>query len=290
MGIVGTSFNNFENKMFQKKYAIIDYLEEGDIWEQDIRPLVANLPFNILNIWHYGFTEIFNNAIDHPNGESIEVNLQSNEHTTSIAIEDNGVGIFHKIQSELNLIDPRLAIFELAKGKLTTKPAKHSGEVIFFTSKMMDSFFINSRDLEFSCKKHLPMNVFLDGEASQISGTRVIMTLSNDTPLTARNVFDEFVIDKDEYNFDKTVIPLKLALLGKENLVSRSQAKRVLSRIHQFKHVFLDFNGIEEIGQSFADEIFRVYAKGHTEITLVGINMNDDITKIIMRVRRSTHC
>ena len=57
---------------------------------------------------------------------------------------DEGEGIFLKIQKALNLYDTRESLLELAKGKFTTDPANHSGEVIFFSSKMFDHFSIHS--------------------------------------------------------------------------------------------------------------------------------------------------
>ena len=61
-----------------------------------------------------------------------------------MAIYDDGVGIFKKIQNALSLLDERHAVFELSKGKLTTDPARHTGEGIFFSSRMFDSFDILS--------------------------------------------------------------------------------------------------------------------------------------------------
>ena len=53
---------------------------------------------------------------------------------------DYGVGIFKKIQDYFgyNSIDD--AINELFKGKITTDTDNHSGEGIFFTSRLMDQF------------------------------------------------------------------------------------------------------------------------------------------------------
>ena len=64
-------------------------------------------------------------------------------------IKDDGIGIFTKIQQDFNLSDKRHSILELAKGKLTSDPLRHSGEGIFFTSRMFDRFVILSEDLTF---------------------------------------------------------------------------------------------------------------------------------------------
>jgi len=47
----------------------------------------------------------------------------------------------------------------------------------------------------------------------------------------------------------------------------------------------LDFSGVEMIGQAFADQIFRVFRNEHPDINLVRINTNDDVEKMIQRVR-----
>lgn len=65
----------------------------------------------------------------------------------------------------------------------------------------------------------------------------------------------------EEYSFAKTHVPLRLAQFGDTILVSRSQARRVLARVNRFQEVWLDFEGVSEIGQAFADEIFRVFVR-----------------------------
>ena len=73
-----------------------------------------------------------NNAIDHSGSVQVAVGLIRDALNTSVYIADEGEGIFLKIQRALNLYDPRKAILELAKGKLTTDPVNHTGEGIFF--------------------------------------------------------------------------------------------------------------------------------------------------------------
>ena len=101
-----------------------------------------------------------------------------------------------------------------------------------------------------------------------------------------REVFDtctEDLNDEGSSQFNKTVIPVKLAQYGNEKLVSRSQAKRLLTRIEKFQYVVFDFEDITMIGQAFADEIFRVYANKNVKITLVPINMAPDVKSMVDR-------
>jgi hypothetical protein len=74
---------------------------------------------------------------------------------------------------------------------------------------------------------------------------------------------------------------LKLVQFGKESLVSRSQAKRVLSRVERFSEVMLDFKDVDFVGQGFIDEIFRVFKKHHPNTRIIAINANDNVTQLI---------
>lgn len=45
-------------------------IAEDRVYTADFAYIVDGLPKNVAEIWHYGFTEILNNAIDHSGGES----------------------------------------------------------------------------------------------------------------------------------------------------------------------------------------------------------------------------
>jgi len=111
----------------------------------------------------------------------------------------------------------------------------------------------------------------------------VRMRLANGSPRKLREVFDAFTDDPEELNFDKTVVPLRLAQYEGENLVSRSQAKRVAHRFERFKRVELDFAGVSEIGQAFADELFRVFATAHPTIRMTPVNTEPAVAQMIRR-------
>ncbi|MFM8246697.1 MAG: STAS-like domain-containing protein, partial [Burkholderiaceae bacterium] len=56
-----------------------------------------------------------------------------------------------------------------------------------------------------------------------------------------------------------------------------------IARFERFKTVILDFSGIQEIGQAFADELFRVYANRFPEVELVPKNMTPQVEKMWLR-------
>ena len=268
---------------WEKTYAIAPDLAEDIAWAADVRPALGTLPDNALNIWQYVFTEMFNNAIDHSGGTEIYVRLKKTATSAEIVLLDNGIGIFRKIQTELNLLDERHAILELSKGKLTTDPKRHTGEGIFFSSRMVDSFDILSGGVFFSHKFGDAEDWILERSRYE-TGTFVWMKLNNHTARTAKKVFDQYS-SGDDYGFNKTVVPVNLAQYGNDKLISRSQAKRVLARIELFKVVIFDFVGVEAIGQAFADEIFRVFPMHHPEIQLLAMHANSEVKRMIEKAK-----
>ncbi len=261
-------------------YDLSNLLEEHVIWKNEISPRLGQMPDNVMDIWNYGFTEMLNNAIDHSSGKNVSIHLEKTATTTEVQIYDDGEGIFKKIQRQLELIDERHAVLELSKGKLTTDPANHSGEGIFFSSRMFDDFKILSGNVYFSHQHNKVEDWILETKKTQ-SGTSVFMKLNNNTARTTTKIFDSF--SDENYSFSKTVVPVRLAQYGHEKLISRSQAKRLLVRIDRFKIVIFDFDGVETIGQAFADEVFRVFRNQHPEIELHHINTCKDVGQMISR-------
>jgi hypothetical protein len=265
-------------------YRIERGLSESDIWERDILPELQALPKNVLGIWSYALTEMVNNAIDHSGGTTLTVILERTAVRTQLIVVDNGIGIFRKIQAELDLVDERLAILELSKGKLTTDPANHTGQGIFFSSRMVDEFAILSGGLFFDHERGKDRDWLIERPQPE-AGTSVHMVLSNHTSRSTKKVFDEFSSKDEDYRFNKTVVPVSLAKIGAAELVSRSQAKRLLARVELFEEVMLDFRDVETVGQAFADEIFRVYARAHPKIQLHAIHANRQVGEMIARAR-----
>ena len=255
-----------------------DGLQEDLVWRGLIAPVVARFPENVRHLWNYAATEMINNAIDHSGAPEVRVCVRENALNTEVIVTDEGVGIFQKIQGALNLLDPREAILELAKGKVTTAPETHTGEGIFFTSRALDSFEIESHHLRFNHSQRGGNSI--SEQAGDTPGTRVRMSLANDSARIMREVFEAFA----NPTFDKTVVPLRLAQYSGEKLISRSQAKRVAFRFERFKRIELDFAGVSEVGQAFADELFRVFPSAHPTIRIVPVNTEPAVALMIRRV------
>ncbi len=254
-------------------------LHEDRVWRELIAPRLGDLPANARDIWHYAVTEMVNNAIDHSGSKRVTVKLLRDALNATVYVADEGEGIFLKIQRALNLYDPREAILELAKGKLTTDPAHHTGEGIFFSSKVMDAFDIRSGTL------HFMHDEWGAERPANAPGTLVLMRLANDSQRSLKEVFDQFAAP-EEYTFAKTIVPVRLAQHEGEQLVSRSQAKRLTLRFERFQTVVMDFTGVEEIGQAFADEVFRVFQQAHPATALLPINMTPAVEKMFKRAMK----
>lgn len=267
-------------KQLEKIYSLDGKIQEDVVWRNDMLFLLNEFPDNVVDMWSYCFTEMFNNAIDHSAGKLIIVQTIKTAVSTEINIFDDGEGIFKKIQRELGLLDESHAVLELSKGKLTTDPSRHTGEGIFFSSRMVDDFTILSGKTFFSHHHTDDLDWIIERQKFQ-TGTSVYMKMKNNTSRTIKKIFDKFT-SEDNYGFNKTIIPVRLVQYSNELLVSRSQAKRLLLRIDKFKIVILDFDRVKAIGQAFADEIFRVFALNNKDIQLLHINASKDVEQMIV--------
>lgn len=256
-------------------------VSEHDIYIKYFQWVEHGLSDNVKDIIEYGFTEILNNVIDHSESDECFISVERGEEKVTITIDDFGEGIFSRITRLKKLNDERQALLELQKGKLTTDPDNHTGEGIFFSSRAFDDFIIFSGDLVFLHDESLIDDYLLEASKNH-KGTSVIMAIRQDSKTILSDVFDQFA-EADEFSFNKTIVPVKLAKMGHENLVSRSQAKRVLLRLENFKTVIFDFEGVDKIGQAFADEIFRVYQNKYPEILLKYSNVNSAVERMIKR-------
>ncbi|MCH7549013.1 MAG: DUF4325 domain-containing protein [Candidatus Krumholzibacteriota bacterium] len=269
--------------VFDKTYDLRG-LEEHVVWEQDLRPHLEHLPPNVLGIWLYGINEMINNAIDHSEGTTVQVAMAADAVSITVHVEDDGIGIFRKIQQARGLEDERASVLELSKGKLTTDPSTHTGEGIFFTSRMFDDFLIVSGEVAYTHFMKSDLDWVFQREKVENGGTIVTMIISTYSTRTTEKVFNEFT-GHDTAALEKTVVPVELLKYGSEELVSRSQARRLMSGVEGFRTVVLDFNGIARISRAFADQVFRVFQEQHPEITIVPINTNKRIKRLIEHAR-----
>ncbi|MBV8564132.1 MAG: DUF4325 domain-containing protein [Methylobacteriaceae bacterium] len=268
----------------EQELEITPSIQEDVIWRDVIMPHMKGLRENIIDICNYGFNEMLNNVVDHSSTTTCNIILTRTYANVELKIRDFGVGIFENIRRTFGLLDRKHALLELSKGKLTTDRSRHTGEGIFFTSRMFTQFIIMSNDLYYT-KRYFGHEWLLESGPNEedIVGTAIIMKIATNSQHTSQSVFEQYT--DDESRFSRTHIPLILAKYEGEKLLSRSQAKRILARAERFTEILLDFNGINEIGQPFADEIFRVFQAAHPSIQIFPLRTTPAIDRMIQHAR-----
>lgn len=280
----------------------VDSLREKHSWEfknNDLReyelyqdtivattPFLQTLPDNSESILGYAFSEMLNNAIDHSHSDKISTTFYREDGSIVFTVRDLGVGVFESVRAKYKLKDSLEAIQELLKGKTTTAPKMHSGEGIFFTSKIADKFILDSQDTRLVIDNTID-DIFVEGRPHTLQGTKVTFSIRERTKKHLSDIFKEYQSDEDAMAFDKTVVHVKLYTLGTV-YVSRSQAKRILSGLAaKFKLIVLDFDKVPTIGQAFADEVFRVFATAHPNVKIEVLNANEAVNFMIHRAKNT---
>jgi hypothetical protein len=82
---------------------------------------------------------------------------------------------------------------------------------------------------------------------------------------------------------NKLYLQLSLTTYGYA-FTARSSAKLIAAKFEGFKEVELDFRDVESIGQSFADEMFRVWPLRNPATKLIPVNMNENVIKMLKHV------
>ena len=240
--------------------------------------IFLNIPDNVSKVLDYAFTEILNNAIEHSGSRQIEV-LMKGDSVVRFDITDRGVGIFLNIMKKRKLRSELEAIQDLLKGKQTTAPKEHTGEGIFFTSKVADMLIIQS-----SRKKLIFNNIlgdiFIKDSKKETKGTKVTFVISLKSKINLNEVFKKYT--STAFDFVRTEVNVRLYKLDTD-FISRSQARRVISGLDKFKSIILDFKNVNTIGQAFADEIFRAWQSHYPSIKITYKNANENIIFMLER-------
>ncbi len=259
-------------------------LDEQKTWEAvaaeiaRIRPLDPDARRTL----GYAASEILNNAADHSGGRTVEVTVRFERGgSTVVVVRDDGVGVFRRVCKDFGFATPHDAIVQLEKGKLTSDPTRHSGEGLFFSSKAVTRFRLESQATAWIVDNQVHDSAIAPSEVQR--GTRVQLEVVPGHVPDLEEVFAAYT-DPDSLRFTRTRATIKLAGFGK-TLVSRSEAKRLVARLTEFTHVTLDFSGVETVGQGFCDEVFRVFARAHRDVRLEPVGMNDAVAFMVRRAR-----
>lgn len=278
LGLVRKELKSENNKTLMRKFKL-EGLAEDQIWSEIQSELDLNKSNNARDVTMHAFTEMLNNAIDHSKGSEVSIEFTENPEKWKFSIKDDGIGVFASIKRTFQLDDDIEAIGELTKGKRTSQPERHSGEGIFFTSKMVTKFKISANGLEWVVDNEI--NDFAVGESDVKVGTLVNCEVSTSERIDMEAIYSKFSINHD---FQNTQPVVKLFEIGGE-FVSRSEAKRLMAGMGKFKKVTLDFLKVERVGQGFLDEIFRVWQNDHSEVEIESINMAPPVEFMVSRAK-----
>ncbi len=256
-------------------------LDEGRVWDKVAVALNLRraLRPNAEAIAHYAFTEMLNNAIEHSEADRCAVRCSFDPSTFSFEVRDPGIGVFHSIASKLRLEDEQTALIELLKGRTTTMREAHTGEGIFFTSRAADRFVLRSHRIEVEWSR-VKDDVFVS-RRRYLEGTKVSFAIQCSSRRRLEDVFAQFAPEEYDFRFEKTRVLVKLL---QRDFVSRSEARRLLANLEKFRDIVLDFRDVRSVGQGFADEVFRVFARRHPGISIATENTNPVIDAMIRHV------
>lgn len=250
--------------------------------EEKFYPL-STLQENVRSMFTFAFSEMLNNAIEHSSSSSIVVDVAVVRGVLSFTVTDFGIGVFRNIMKKRKLSSPLEAVQDLLKGKTTTMPKSHSGEGIFFTSRVADDFVLNSFGYQLEVRDGVPE---VKQVVSKKRGTQVVFRIATTSDRHLNDVFKEYsnLQDQGSYGFDKTEIRVKLFTAAGVH-ISRSQARRILSGLEKFRVIVLDFDQVPLVGQAFADEIYRVFQSKFPDIEIREENMTEAVRFMVERAK-----
>ncbi len=280
------SLTSKNNKSFEVRVG--EEEEEDIIWRSKVKDELGPIEENVLNICRYGFTEMFNNVIDHSRSKKAIIEIERTEKYLQIIIQDFGVGVFKNIAQFFKIQDLRDALIRLHQGKVTTDNKNHTGQGIFFTSRAFDKFCLAANGFLYIKDNSKEDDWYFESQKdSDMQGTKVTLQISPNSDRVIKKVFDLYT--NDEFSFDKSHIRIELGKYDEDSYVSRSQAKRLLAGLANFRTIVLDFKNIKNVGQGFVDEVFGVFGLENPEVRFEICNANEDILFMVRKGLRDRY-
>ena len=267
-------------RQMTRRYAL-DGLQEDRPWTRDFAPAFDLRP-NVARLAQHAFMELLNNAVEHSGGSCVAVSMRQTALHLQLLVSDDGVGLFRRIEQAHGIDDAALAMLELAKGRLTSQPEHHAGRGLFYAARLADMLDLHANLHGF---RHAEAAGWQPARAAADRGTAVFVGLALDTPRTLDEVLRSASTDGQGYGLERTRVPLRLLCPAGTALDSRAQARRVAARLDRFGHAELDFAGIDTLGHSFADELFRVLPAQQPGWSAQVCNAAAPVTRMIDAVR-----
>jgi anti-sigma regulatory factor (Ser/Thr protein kinase)/uncharacterized protein (DUF1330 family) len=238
-----------------------------------------------VDIHAYVFGEMVNNVIEHSESADLVILHRNRDRTAGITVRDTGVGIFDHIAATEGFDDKLASVRRLQSGAYTTAPAGHTGQGVFFSSRAVDRFSVNSGGIIWSTDNLIPDQT-LQILPTTGRGTSVTWQLQDHTNRSLFALFETFSIRDEEGvpQFAVTTVAVAIAGAGSE-FVTRSIARELLEGKAHFERIVLDFAGVTHIGQGFADEAFRVFPTANPGVTISAVNMNEAVSWFVERAQ-----
>jgi anti-sigma regulatory factor (Ser/Thr protein kinase) len=259
-------------------------LEEHEVWNQvrsDVAEL-ATLPEATERVLHSALTELVNNAIEHSSARTVKIRCQRINSRIAVEIIDDGVGIFDHLVDELDFPTRLAALQELSKGRITTLPEAHAGGGLYFVSRIADYFEIESGGIRWMVDNEIPDMAM--GASSLAAGTRAWFEVELEPEYDPEEVFSE---SNEALELSRRRLVVKLFAIG-VRFMSRSEARRLLHGLEEYREIILDFKDVEAIGLGFVDEVFRVWPAAHPDTRIRAIHMEPTVRFMVERVSRQT--
>ena len=248
--------------------------------QDQIRPKLKHLPTNIREICEFSLSALFNNVLDHANGTHLSYKIYVTEDEVHLLINDNGVGLFYKINDAQNLKGNHLSAIEVAKGRVTSDPINHAGEELMTVLHLFDTGIIEATGL---CLTFInKTSDWTISESSQLKGTKIHLKIETNTKRTCQEVFQR-IFNREKQSVR---IPVKLARANGEQLNSRIQAQSLVHNIKDLDEIQFDFRQIDLIGPAFADELLRRTKEKNKNISVSWINTTGTINMLMSRAAK----
>jgi hypothetical protein len=189
---------------------------------------------------------------DHSGSVIVRVTVWDRGDPFAFLIADQGVGAFEYVRRRADLEDHVAAIQEISKGQMTTDPKHIRAKASSSLHKAVDFYSLASNGWRWLVDNTRGDQTI--GESEIGKGTVVGFEVDPNTERNLTATFNEYT-DDETFAFDKSRTTFRLFEFDVP-FVSRSEAKRLARNLERFREVVVDFQGVKEVGQGFADELF----------------------------------
>lgn len=260
--------------------AITPDLDPGNLWRTWAEPALRGRPESVRALCRFVFSETVANVLTHASATTLGLAIDGDGESLEMRVRDDGVGVFAKLRDALGLESEEKAARRLAWGRATTEPETRTGDGIALAARMFDVFRVESGGIgaRFSARRG---DWRFEPRLESARGTRIVTRIRAGSPRSAPQVLRSFTSGPGRFDFRERVFSVRRYEFLWGPLVTRYQARRLLNRAGRFQTAVLDFEGVGEIGVTFADEVFRVFAWNRPDVRIVPVRARDAVARMI---------